>query len=334
MKKNSKEQLKSKILNLTSKVYKAREELKKAIVGQEHIVSSIFKAIICNGHILIEGVPGIAKTLIIKSVSTITDTKFSRIQFTPDLLPTDIVGLTVYRQGQKKGKFETIKGPIFGNFILGDEINRASQKVQSAMLEAMQEKQVTIGKNTFPLDNPFIVLATQNPIESLGTYTLPAAQLDRFLFKIKMGYPGIQEEEEILERNMTTKSFKSFDLKPIIKKEDIIEMQEIVHDIYLDDKIKKYIVRIVDATRNHHKYNIKLGKYIEFGGSPRASIALYIASKAEALLNGKSFVIPEDVKTIAYDVLRHRIMINYEGQSENIQTETIIDEILSKVAIP
>ncbi|GAF91615.1 unnamed protein product, partial [marine sediment metagenome] len=274
---------------------------------------------------------GIAKTLMIRSFAAITGAMFSRIQFTPDLLPTDIIGITAYHE--KKGFF-VIKGPIFGNFILGDEINRSPPKVQSALLEAMQERQVTIGKNTFQLPQPFFVLATQNPIESLGTYPLPAAQMDRFLFKLNVDYPDIDSEKGILEENITIKDFKSFNLKPVISKTDILMFQKTVHDVYSDERIKQYIVDIVDATRNPPKYDIKLGKYIEYGGSPRASISLYISSKAEAMLRRKFFVIPEYVKTVAYDVLRHRILINYEGQSEKITPKQIIDEILSKVPIP
>jgi MoxR-like ATPase len=313
------------------KIVKGKEEISKAVVGQEKVIESLFRAIVCNGHVLLEGVPGIAKTLMVRSLAAITGTMFSRIQFTPDLLPSDIIGITSYHE--KKGFF-VIKGPIFGNFILGDEINRSPPKVQSALLEAMQERQVTIGKETFPIPNPFFVLATQNPIESLGTYPLPAAQMDRFLFKLNVGYPDLVAEKGILEENITTKDFSSFGLKPVISGRDILIFQRLVHYIYSDEKIKQYIVNIVDATRNPSKYKIKLGKYIEYGGSPRASIGLYIGSKAEALLKGKSFVIPEYVKTVAYDVLRHRLLINYEGQSENVMPEEIVDEILSKVPIP
>ncbi len=319
------------ISDQVEKIVKGKEEISKAVVGQEKVIESLFRAIICNGHVLLEGVPGIAKTLMVRSLAAITGTVFSRIQFTPDLLPSDIIGVTSYHE--EKGFF-VIKGPIFGNFILGDEINRSPPKVQSALLEAMQERQVTIGRETFPIPNPFFVLATQNPIESLGTYPLPAAQMDRFLFKLNVGYPDLAAEKEILEENITTKDFSSFGLKPVISGRDILIFQRIVHYIYSDEKIKQYIVNITDATRNPAKYKIKLGKYIEYGGSPRASIGLYIGSKAEALLRGKSFVIPEYVKTVAYDVLRHRVLINYEGQSENVMPEEVIDEILSKVPIP
>jgi len=309
----------------------AKEEIAKAVVGQDEVIDSLFRALICNGHVLLEGVPGIAKTLMVRSLSAITGTQFSRIQFTPDLLPTDIEGITAYHE--KKGFF-VMKGPIFGNFILGDEINRSPPKVQSALLEAMQERQVTIGRETFVLPKPFFVLATENPIESLGTYPLPAAQIDRFLFKLNVGYPDIQSERKILEENITIKDFSSFNLKPVISGKDIIMFQQAVHEVYSDEKIKQYIVDLIDATRNPEKYKAKLGKYVEYGGSPRASIGLYIASKAEAFLRGKTFVVPEHVKKIAHDILRHRILINYEGQSENITPEQVVDEVLSKVPIP
>jgi len=313
------------------KINRGKEEIAKAVVGQDEVIDSLFRALICNGHVLLEGVPGIAKTLMVRSLSAITGTQFSRIQFTPDLLPTDIEGITAYHE--KKGFF-VMKGPIFGNFILGDEINRSPPKVQSALLEAMQERQVTIGRETFVLPKPFFVLATENPIESLGTYPLPAAQIDRFLFKLNVGYPDIQSERKILEENITIKDFSSFNLKPVISGKDIIMFQQAVHEVYSDEKIKQYIVDLIDATRNPEKYKAKLGKYVEYGGSPRASIGLYIASKAEAFLRGKTFVVPEHVKKIAHDILRHRILINYEGQSENITPEQVVDEVLSKVPIP
>ena len=337
MKKESKK-LTSQISKYLKKINQGKKELKKAIVGQDIVVNSLFRAIICDGHVLLEGVPGIAKTLLIKSLAEITKTKFSRIQFTPDLLPTDIIGISVYSDTNKNnkddGNFYTIKGPIFGDFILGDEINRSPPKVQSAMLEAMQERQVTIGKQTFHLKRPFFVLATQNPIESIGTYPLPAAELDRFLFKLKIGYPTVDEEKDILEENMTTKDFESFGLKAIISEKDILFLQSLVHEVYVDEKVKKYLVKIIDATRNPDNYKLKLGKYIDFGCSPRGSIGLFIAAKAEALLNGRSYVVPEDVKKVAHDVMRHRVLINYEGQSENITPEKIIDEILTKVSVP
>ena len=309
----------------------AKKEIGKAVIGQHNVIDSLFRAVLCNGHVLLEGVPGLAKTLMVRAIAAITNTTFSRIQFTPDLLPTDIVGVTVYHK--EKG-FQIIKGPVFANLILGDEINRAPPKVQSALLEAMQERQVTIGRDTLPLPDPFFVLATQNPIESLGTYPLPAAQMDRFLFKLKVDYPGTEEEKIILKNNITSKKFESFGIRHALSTERILELQRLVPKIYLDEKIKEYIVAIVDATRNPAKYNLRTGKYIETGGSPRASIGLYMASKAEALLRGKTFVVPEHIKKVAHEVLRHRVSINYEGQSENIKPEEIIDEVLSKVPIP
>jgi len=305
-------------------------EMSKVIVGQQKIVDSLIEALLCNGHVLVEGVPGIAKTLTIKTMAKITKGQFSRIQFTPDLLPTDIIGITTYEEG--KG-FYSVKGPIFANFVLADEINRAPPKVQSALLEAMEEKQVTIGKESFKLPIPFFVMATQNPIESLGTYKLPEAQIDRFLFKLRMEYPPIEDEIMILHQNSTLKKFDEFDLAPVMSPDSIMKAQQDVKKIYLDKKIEKYIVSLVDATRNPEKYNLSTGKYIEYGASPRASIALFIASKAHALIKGKTFVTPMDVKEIAHNVMRHRILLNYEGQAEDISTDKIVDEILKKVPL-
>ena len=257
--------------------------------------------------------------------------KFKRIQFTADLLPTDIVGITSYEE--QKGFF-VIKGPIFSNFVLADEINRAPPKVQSALLEAMQEKQATIGKETFELELPFFVLATQNPIETLGVYQLPEAQIDRFLFKIIMGYPNKEEEKKIIEQNITLNKFEDFAIKPILSQKRILELQEITKRISHSDKIKEYIVEIVNSTRNPEKYGIKTGKYIELGTSPRACIGLFIAAKADALMRGDAYIRPQHVKNVALDVLRHRIILNYTGQAEGIKSDAIINEILSKVPIP
>ncbi|MBW2980869.1 MoxR family ATPase [Candidatus Woesearchaeota archaeon] len=308
-----------------------RKEIETIVVGQDVIITALLRAIIANGHALLEGVPGIAKTLMIRTLSSVTKCVFKRIQFTPDLLPTDIVGITAY--DEKKG-FYIVKGPIFANFVLADEINRAPPKVQSALLEAMQEKQVTIGKQTFDLEHPFFVFATQNPLESLGTYPLPEAQMDRFLFKIYVDYPTIDDEKEILMKNMTIKRFTEYKLKPLLTPKEINELQKDVMNIYLDKKIEKYIVSIVDATRHPDKYKLKLAKYIEWGSSPRASIGLFIASKSEALLRGREFVTPQHVKVVAHDVLRHRIILNYEGQAEGIKTDDIITEILSRIPVP
>jgi len=308
-----------------------RNEISKAVVGQSKVVDGLIRAVLSKGHVLVEGVPGIAKTLIIKTLSHVTTCNFKRVQFTADLLPTDIIGITSY--DRKKG-FYVVKGPVFTNFLLADEINRAPAKVQSALLEAMQEKQVTIGNETFNLIEPFFVLATQNPIESVAIFPLPEAQMDRFLFKLYIGYPSIDEEKEILKTNMTLQGFHDFKLRSIISSKDIIRMQEIVKKIYLSPEVEKYIVRLVDATRFPEKYKLKHGNYIGWGCSPRASIGLFIASKADALIEGKNYVTPKNVRNVAYDVLRHRIILNYEGQAENIKTDDIISEILKKVPTP
>ena len=310
---------------------KVKNECKKTIVGQDKVIEGLLRGIICDGHVLLEGVPGIAKTLIVRTLAKVIGGSYSRIQFTADLLPTDITGLTTY---DKSKGFGVLKGPVFANFVIADEINRSPPKVQSALLEAMQEKQVTIGRETYQLPLPFFVMATQNPIESAGVYNLPEAQIDRFLFKLNIYYPNTDEEGEILKRNITLYSFDEYHLKSVINPKLIMEIQKFVKDIYVSKSIEKYITKIVDATRHPDKYNIKLGKYIEWGSSPRASIGLFIAAKAEALLRGQSFVTPHHVKTVALDVMRHRILLNYEGQAENINRDDIISEILNKVPIP
>ncbi|MCR4285115.1 MAG: MoxR family ATPase [archaeon] len=308
-----------------------KKEVARIVVGQDVIVESILRGIIADGHVLIEGVPGIAKTLLIRAISYTVGCEFSRVQFTVDLLPADITGLTTYTP--QKG-FETIKGPIFANFVIADEINRAPPKTQSALLEAMQEKQVTIGRETFKLPIPFFVMANNNPLESAGTYKLPEAQTDRFLFKLKMGYPSMEEEEKIIDQNITIHKFEDFGLKKILSPEKILSLQKAAKNIHSSLPVKKYIIQIVDCTRNPQKYGLKHGKYIEFGGSPRASISLQIAAKADAILRGQESITPQNVKNIAHDVLRHRILLNYEGQAENIETDKIIDEILSIVKVP
>ena len=308
-----------------------RKEIAGIVVGQDKTVKGLLRALLANGHVLVEGIPGLAKTLLIRALSQSTGCRFKRIQFTPDLLPTDIVGITSYEED--KGFF-VIKGPIFSNFVLADEINRAPPKVQSALLEGMQERQATIGKETFPMDEPFFVLATQNPIETLGTYTLPEAQIDRFLFKLMMDYPAKDEEMKIIEQNITIKSFEEYNIKPILSPKQIIEMQQLTKSIAHTDKIKEYIVDIVNSTRQPDKYGIKLGRYIELGSSPRASISLFIAAKADALLNGDAYIRPQNVKNIAFDVLRHRLILNYTGQADEVKVEDIISEILAKVPIP
>jgi len=313
------------------KLSKIREGMKNAVVGQERAVDSVLMSLICNGHVLIEGYPGVAKTLLMMSMATLTSCKYKRVQFTPDMLPTDITGITSY--SPEKG-FYTIKGPIFTNFVLADEINRAPAKVQSAMLEAMQERKVTIGTTTYEMDNPFIVLATQNNIESLGVYPLPAAQLDRFMFKINMGYPEPAEEKTILKRNITSDSFESLGLSAIISPQEILEMQHNVHRIFCTEEIESYIVAIVNATRKHKEHGLQLGKYIEYGASPRASIGLYMAAKANALMHNRVFVKPQDVKDVAHEVLRHRIILNYEGQADQVSVDSIISEVLDKTPVP
>ncbi len=324
-------ELKKKVLLYQKDLAKVKEEVSKIVVGQGKILKGLLRAIVANGHVLVEGVPGVAKTLMIRSLAESTGCKFNRIQFTVDLLPTDIVGITTY--DQRKG-FTTVKGPIFANFVIADEINRAPPKTQSALLEAMGEHQATISKKTYKLDQPFFVMATQNTIESSGTYPLPEAQVDRFLFNLLLDYPDIEEEREILKKNISIHKLEDFNLKPVMSASKIVQIQKLVKKIFLNENVEKYIVRIVNATRNPDKYNLKFGKYIELGGSPRASIYLFIAAKAEALLCGDSYVKPQHVKNIAHDVLRHRIRLNYEAQAEGITTNQVIDEILKKVPVP
>jgi MoxR-like ATPase len=323
--------LKSKMPEYRQVIKAIKAEVAKVVVGQDKPLDNMISGLLANGHILVEGVPGVAKTLLIRALAAATGGAFSRIQFTVDLLPTDITGLTAY--DEKKG-FYVVKGPIFANFLLADEINRAPPKVQSATLEAMAEKQVTIGKQTFQMMNPFFVLATENPIETSGTYPLPEAQVDRFLFKIRMGYPTFEEEKDVIKKNIQLKGFDEYGLKAVTTPQKIVEMQETVKKVYLSKEIEHYIVQIVDATRNSSKYGIELGKYIEWGASPRASIFLFIASKANALMRGDTFVTPSHIKDVAHNVLRHRIILNYEGIGENIDTDKIISEILSKVPVP
>ncbi len=300
-------------------------EIRKAFFGHDAVVDSLLRALLCDSHVLLEGVPGIAKTLVIKVLAKVSGCLSSRIQFTVDLLPTDITGLTTY--DPQKG-FEVIKGPIFSNFIIADEINRAPPKTQSALLEAMQERQATIGKKTYSLPHPFFVMATQNPLETEGVYTLPEAQVDRFIFKVIYGYPKQEDEKHIMEENVTFKKFEDLDIRPIVSPTKIEEMQKLTHRIYLDEKIKQYIMDIVQKTRTK---NFKFGEYIELGGSPRASIFLFIASKAEALLQGRNYVIPKDIDIIINDVLRHRVILSYRAQAEGITPEKVIEEVLNNV---
>jgi len=309
---------------------RVKREIARVIVGQEKIIDGVLRAVLSDGHVLVEGVPGIAKTLLIRALGRATGCETKRIQFTIDLLPTDILGLTSFSKG--KG-LTFIKGPIFANFLIADEINRASSKTQSALLEGMQEKIVTISRTTYNLPLPFFVMATQNPIESAGVNPLPEAQVDRFLFKLSMPYPSEEEEQKIMKENATLKKFEDFHIKSVTNAKQIIEMQKFVKTIYLSKQIERYIVKIVEATRKKNK-KITLSRYIYLGASPRASIGLFIAAKAQALIEGKSYVTPHHIKTVAHDVLRHRILLNYEGQAENVQIDDIITEILQKVPVP
>lgn len=302
----------------------------QTIVGQKHLIDSLLIALLSNGHVLLEGVPGLAKTLATKTLAQIIDAKYSRIQFTPDLLPADVIGTMVY--SVKSEQFQVKRGPIFANFVLADEINRAPAKVQSALLEAMQERQVTIGDSTFPLDEPFLVMATQNPIEQEGTYPLPEAQVDRFLLKVVIGYPSKEEEKVIIRQNITN---EKKEIRPLLKPEEILEAQRVVEKIYIDEKIERYIVDIVFATRFPAEYNLNdLTTIIAFGASPRASISLARAARSYAFLRGRGYVVPEDVRAVAHDVLRHRIGLTYEAEANTITADEIISEILDKVEVP
>lgn len=300
------------------------------IVGQKHLVDSLLIALLCNGHILLEGVPGLAKTLAIKTLSNLIDAKYSRIQFTPDLLPADVIGTMIY--SVKNEKFEVKKGPVFANFVLADEINRAPAKVQSALLEAMQERQVTIGESTFMLEDPFLVMATQNPIEQEGTYQLPEAQTDRFLLKVIIGYPSKEEEKIIIRQNMN--GYRP-PISSVVTPQEVKEAQAIVEKIYIDEKIENYIVDIVFASREPQKYGLgDLNDIIAYGASPRASISLAKASKAYAFLKGRGYVIPEDVRAVCHDVMRHRIGLTYEAEANNIGADEVITNVLDKVQVP
>ncbi|MBO4397582.1 MAG: AAA family ATPase [Bacteroidaceae bacterium] len=304
--------------------------IEQVIIGQKHLVESLLIGLLSNGHVLLEGVPGLAKTKAIKTLASLIDAQFSRIQFTPDLLPADVIGTMIY--SQKDGSFQVKKGPVFSNFVLADEINRAPAKVQSALLEAMQERQVTISTNTYELPKPFLVLATQNPIEQEGTYPLPEAQVDRFMLKVVIDYPKIEEEKKIIRQNIDN---DSINIRPIMSLEEIEAARKVVKDVYIDEKIEQYIADIVFATRYPEKYNLKdLKGLISFGGSPRASINLALTSRAYAFIKHRGYVIPEDVRTVAYDVLRHRIGLTYEAEASNVTSEEIISKILNKVEVP
>ena len=308
-----------------------KKALKEVIVGQEELVNRILIGMLANGHILLEGVPGLAKTLVVKSLAQLIDTKFQRIQFTPDMLPADLIGTLIYNQ--HTGKFDTRKGPIFANVILADEINRAPSKVQSALLEAMQERQTTIGKETYLMDAPFLVLATQNPIEQEGTYPLPEAQTDRFMLKVRVDYPSIDEERLILRKAARTQIDTV--LTPVVNQQQLLKAQKVIDDIYVDQKVEEYVLNLVFSTRNPGKYGLKdLEGLIEYGGSPRASINLILAAKSRAFLEHRGYITPEDIRYIGADVLRHRIILTYEAEAEEITSEDIIRRLFETIEIP
>lgn len=323
--------LNEKIQQSSQFVDRLRDEVGRVIIGQQYMIDRLLIGLLSNGHVLLEGVPGLAKTLSIKSLSQAINAKFSRIQFTPDLLPADVIGTLIYNQ--QKNEFVVRKGPIFANFILADEINRAPAKVQSALLEAMQERQVTISETSYKLEEPFLVLATQNPLEQEGTYALPEAQVDRFLLKVVVGYPVREEEQIIIRQN--TQGMKTPDVEQVVSIQEILSARELVRQIYMDEKVENYILDIVFATRQPEKFRLeKLKPLIAYGGSPRASISLALAAKAHAFLNKRGYVIPEDIRSICNDVLRHRIGLTYEAEAENVNVEDVIGEVLRVVQVP
>jgi len=311
-------------------IHPLRQELGRVIVGQQHLVDRLIVGLISNGHILLEGVPGLAKTLALKTLAGAVGLHFSRLQFTPDMLPADIVGTMIYNP--RDGSFSTKQGPVFANLVLADEINRAPAKVQSALLEAMQERQVTLGDESHPLPDPFLVLATQNPLEQEGTYPLPEAQVDRFMLKVLVKYPNRSEERAILDTMAVAE--RSFEVQPVVSAEDIVQARKVVSSIYVDEKVKDYIVDIVLATRDPQPYGIDLNGYVQCGASPRATISLTLGARAIAFLQGRGFVTPQDVKDVAYDVLRHRIIVSYEAEAENITSENIIAGVLEGLPVP
>jgi MoxR-like ATPase len=324
-------QLNEKIQYHSAFIDRLRDETARVIIGQHHMLDRLLIGLLSNGHVLLEGVPGLAKTLTIKSLAQAVHAKFSRIQFTPDLLPADVIGTMIYNQ--QKNEFMVRKGPIFANFILADEINRAPAKVQSALLEAMQEKQVTIGDTTHKLDEPFLVLATQNPLEQEGTYPLPEAQQDRFIMKVIVGYPTKQEEQIIIRQNVQQVNPPT--VNRVVSMQEILQARDLVRQVYMDEKVENYILDIVFATRYPERYRLdKLKPLISYGGSPRASINLALAAKAQAFLNKRGFVIPEDIRSISKDVLRHRLGLTYEAEAENVNTENVIDEVLRVIQVP
>jgi MoxR-like ATPase len=324
------QQLNDRVQRENTFVTRLRDELKRVIIGQDYMLNRLMVGLLSNGHILLEGVPGLAKTLAVKSLAGAIQAKFNRIQFTPDLLPADLIGTLIYNP--KDGAFTTKKGPIFANIILADEINRAPAKVQSALLEAMQEHQVTIGDHTYPLDEPFLVLATQNPIEQEGTYPLPEAQVDRFMLKLKVTYPNKKEERAIQDRMAHVAADTS--VTPVVAPADIMRARATVEDIFMDDKIKDYIVDLVFATREPEAYKLNLKQYIQYGASPRATLYLTLASKAHAFISGRGYVTPQDVKSIGLDVLRHRVIVSYEAEAEDKTADQIVQSIFDAIEVP
>ncbi len=322
--------LKDQVSETAAWIRKLREEVGRVIVGQEALVERLLVGLLANGHVLLEGVPGLAKTMCVRTLAAAVDAGFHRIQFTPDLLPADIVGTQIYNP--QDGKYHATKGPVFANFVLADEINRAPAKVQSALLEAMQERQVTLGGETMKLPTPFLVLATENPIDQEGTYPLPEAQVDRFMFKVILDYPSVEEERRILDRMAFTSP--EMEIKPVVTLEEILRTRKLVDQIHVDDKIRDYIVKIVFATRKPEEYKLDIKHFIQFGASPRATINLTLAAKAWALLQGREYVIPEDVKSIGPDVLRHRIIVTYEAEAQAVTTDAIIKKVLNVVPVP
>jgi MoxR-like ATPase len=312
------------------KIHLAREEIEKIVKGQKDIILSLIHAIICRGHILFEGLPGLGKTVLCRTFAVISQLDFKRVQFTTDLLPSDIIGMMTY---DKVKGFDIVKGPIFSNLLLADEINRAPPKVQSALLEAMGERQVTLGKQTHILENPFLVLATQNPIEQGGTFPLPEAQLDRFLFKVIINYPDFDAEYNIMNNNLNTKQMNEFNINSVLSRDDIIAMQGLVHLVHVDMRLKEYILNIVRGTRNPYEIQLSRASFIKIGGSPRASINILVACKAQALIDGRNYVIPKDIKKVIYNVLRHRIYLNFQSNLAKITTDDVITEILEKISI-
>ncbi|MGD9763680.1 MAG: AAA family ATPase [Candidatus Binatia bacterium] len=311
-------------------VYRLREEVGKVLVGQRYVVDRLLVGLLANGHILLEGVPGLAKTLAVKTLAQAIDASFHRIQFTPDLLPADLIGTLIYNP--RDGAFTTKRGPIFAHLILADEINRAPAKVQSALLEAMQERQVTIGEQTYALPSPFLVLATQNPIEQEGTYPLPEAQVDRFMLKLSVGYPSREEERQILDRMASTAP--DLRISPVTTVDDVVKMRALVDAIYVDEKVKEYIIDLVVATREPQAFKLELSPYIQYGASPRATLCLTLAAKAYAFISGRGYVTPQDVKTIGADVLRHRITVTYEAEAEDVTADTVVQRIFDGLPVP